>query len=72
MQILNIDADCARCISHGIEREVNLFMLQHENLVPGDFVLVHVGYAIQKLLAEDAAQTWQLFDRMLTQDHTDA
>jgi len=53
------------CEARGIEREVSLFMLQGEDISPGDFVLVHVGYAIQKISAEDAAESWQLFDEIL-------
>jgi len=29
------------------------------------FVLVHVGYAIQKIGAEQARETWELFDGIL-------
>jgi hydrogenase expression/formation protein HypC len=43
-------------------------MLQDEDIQPGDFVLVHVGYAIQKISAEDAAESWQLFDEILAED----
>ena len=32
---------------------------------PGDFVLIHVGYAIQKLTEEEAMSAWELFDQML-------
>jgi hydrogenase expression/formation protein HypC len=53
------------CEARGVEREVSLFMMQDEDIRPGDFVLVHVGYAIQKVSAEDAAASWQLFDEIL-------
>ena len=42
-------------------------MLQHEYFVVGDFVLVHVGYAIQKVSAEEAAESWALFDEVLAE-----
>jgi hydrogenase expression/formation protein HypC len=55
MQVKTIaDFQCV-CEARGIEREVSLFMLQGEDVAPGDFVLVHVGYAIQKVSEEDAA-----------------
>jgi hydrogenase expression/formation protein HypC len=41
-------------------------MLQGETLEPGDHVLVHVGYAIQKVSADEALQSWQLFDEILS------
>ena len=31
------------------------------DVVPGDFVLVHVGFAIQKLNRDDALETRELF-----------
>ena len=40
-------------------------MLQGEELTPGDHVLVHVGYAIQKVSEEEARETWALFDEIL-------
>ena len=61
------DFNCI-CEARGIEREVSLFMLQDQDVSPGDFVLVHVGYAIQKISADDAAESWRLFDEILA-DH---
>ena len=65
MQIKNIDGFTARCEAKGVERDVSLFMLQDEPLEVGDFVLIHVGYAIQKVSVEEARSTWALFDEML-------
>ena len=68
MQVKSTDKFQCLCEARGIEREVSLFMLQDEDIQPGDFVLVHVGYAIQKVSAEDAAEPWQLFDEILAED----
>lgn len=65
MQVKSIEEFQCVCEARGIERQVSLFMLQNEDVSPGDFVLVHVGYAIQKISATDAAQSWQLFDEVL-------
>jgi hydrogenase expression/formation protein HypC len=65
MRIKSIDGYTCNCEARGIEREVSLFMLQGEPLAPGDHVLVHVGYAIQKVSAAEASQSWQLFDEVL-------
>ena len=65
MQIKQIDGFNARCEAKGVERDVSLFMLQHEPLESGDFVVVHVGYAIQKVSPEEAATAWEIYDRML-------
>ena len=68
MQITTIDGYQCRCEARGIEREVSLFMLQGEELAPGDHILVHVGYAIQKVSAEEAAASWDLFDEVMAAD----
>jgi hydrogenase expression/formation protein HypC len=68
MQIESINGFQCRCAARGIEREVSLFLLQGETIAPGDHVLVHVGYAIQKVSAEEAADSWELFDEVLAAD----
>ena len=65
MQIREIDGFNALCEAKGIERDVSLFMLQHESLESGDFVVVHVGYAIQKITPQEASSAWELYDQML-------
>jgi hydrogenase expression/formation protein HypC len=65
MQIVEIDGFNARCEAKGVEREVSLFMLQGEPIAVGDFVMVHVGYAIQKITAQEARSSWELFDQIL-------
>ncbi|MCG6886637.1 MAG: HypC/HybG/HupF family hydrogenase formation chaperone [Proteobacteria bacterium] len=67
MQIVEIDGFLARCEAKGVERDVSLFMLQDEPLAPRDFVMVHVGYAIQKITEQDARSAWELYDEMLDQ-----
>lgn len=68
MQIIEIQGYIARCEAKGIEREVNLFMLQHEMLKINDFVMVHVGYAIQKIEPQKARSSWELFDDLQQSD----
>ncbi len=65
MQIIEIDGYNARCSAKGVERDVSLFMLQDEDLKVDDFVVVHVGYAIQKMTPQEARTTWELYDQML-------
>ena len=65
MKITSIDGFQCNCEAKGIERQVSLFMMQDEALQPGDHILVHVGYAIQKVSEQEAADSWALFDEML-------
>jgi hydrogenase expression/formation protein HypC len=72
MQITNINGFNARCAAKGVERDVSLFLLQGEMLQEGDYVLIHVGYAIQKISEQEAQSTWELLDQMLDEDTTSA
>jgi hydrogenase expression/formation protein HypC len=65
MQIASIDGFTARCEARGVWRDVSLFMMQDDLPAVGDFVMVHVGYAIQKVTEADARTTWELFDQIL-------
>ena len=72
MRITHINGFEARCSAKGIAREVSLFMLQDEPVSIGDWVLIHVGYALQKISAEEAQESWELFDQLLTGDTVDS
>lgn len=65
MQIVEINGYTARCEAKGVERDISLFMLQDDSVAPGDYVMVHVGYAIQKITEQDARSSWELFDEIL-------
>lgn len=75
MRVVERNGFMARCEAKGIERTVSLFLVQHEDVGPGDHVMVHVGYAIQKMSEADASSAWQLYDEMLASEdetHNDA
>jgi len=65
MQIMAIDGYTAHCEARGVMRDVSLFMLQGENLQAGDYIVVHLGYAIQKITPQEARTAWELYDQML-------
>jgi hydrogenase expression/formation protein HypC len=65
MEVMAIDGFRAQCSAQGVEREVSLFLLQDEAVAVGEFVLVHVGYAIQKMTPQQARSAWELFDEVL-------
>ncbi len=68
MRVVECDGFIARCEAKGIERNVSLFLLQHEDVKSGDHVMVHVGYAIQKMSEADASSAWELYDQMLASE----
>jgi hydrogenase expression/formation protein HypC len=65
MKIVAIDGFNARCEAKGAKRDVSLFMMQHDPVEIGDFVMVHTGYAIQKMTPQEARSAWELFDQVL-------
>jgi len=40
-------------------------MLQDESIAVNDYVIVHVGYAIQKMTEQEAHSTWELLDELV-------
>ncbi len=43
----------------GVRKEISLALV--EGVAPGDFVIVHVGYALQKVDPDEAERTLALF-----------
>lgn len=66
MQILKIEEDIACCEIDGVKRDASLMLLEDASV--GDFVLIHAGFAIEKLDPEEAATTLQLFRDIATSD----
>jgi hydrogenase expression/formation protein HypC len=46
----------------GVKKEISLALV--DNVAVGDYVIVHVGYALNKLDPEEAARTLQLFTEL--------
>jgi hydrogenase expression/formation protein HypC len=72
MQVRSIDGLLARCEAKGVEREANLLMLEHEGVAVGDYVVIHLGYAMDRVSAQEAAAAWEVYDQMLAAEDTDA
>jgi hydrogenase expression/formation protein HypC len=51
----------------GVRRQVNVDLLQEEGLGPGDWVLIHVGFAMSKISAAAAAEQMNML-AMLGED----
>ena len=60
MKIVKINNSSAVVESDGIYREINLGLLEDVNI--GDYVIVHAGFAIQKLDEEAARETLSLLN----------
>lgn len=56
VQALEGGARLARVDVSGVTRTVDAGLLEDEHLVPGDWVLVHGGFALSKVDEEEAAR----------------
>lgn len=65
MQVIAIQGEVAQCEIDGVRREASLMMV--EDVAIGDFVLIHAGFAIEKLDEVAARETLRLFRDMLDQ-----
>ncbi|MDH4122607.1 MAG: HypC/HybG/HupF family hydrogenase formation chaperone [Thermoplasmata archaeon] len=65
-KILEINGDHAKVDYGGNFREVNISLVEDPKV--GEYVIVHAGYAIQMLDAEEAEETLELFRQLLSQD----
>jgi hydrogenase expression/formation protein HypC len=63
-RIVSVDGLTAVVDVCGARREANLMLLP-EDAVPGDFVLIHAGFAMQKLERDAAEQSLQFFSRLV-------
>jgi len=54
----------------GVRRAVNVGLLRGEQLAPGDWVLIHVGFALSKIDEEEAAASLQFLAK-IGQAYTD-
>ncbi len=65
-RVLEIKGEKATVDFGGVRKEVIVSFL--DNLNVGDYILVHVGFAIQKLGKEEAEETLKLWREILEGD----
>ncbi len=56
----------AVCEAKGVSRDVSLQLVQQEEVQVGDYVKVHVGYALQVISYEEAMIRWKLLDQVMS------
>jgi hydrogenase expression/formation protein HypC len=70
MEMTNTNEHLARVDVSGVARVVNIGLLEDEHLQPGDWVLIHVGFAISKIDEEEASLTLATL-RLMGQAYSD-
>ncbi|MDH5231303.1 MAG: HypC/HybG/HupF family hydrogenase formation chaperone [Gammaproteobacteria bacterium] len=58
-EVIHIEADQALVSLGGIKKEISLALV--DNVFVGDYVLLHVGYALNKIDPDEAKKTLALF-----------
>ncbi len=62
-KVVEREGDFAEVEFGGVRRKVSLLFCPEAQV--GDYVLVHVGFAIQRLEEEEALETMKLFEELL-------
>lgn len=65
MQVKTIENEMATCEIDGVEREASLMMI--DDVAVGDYVLIHAGFAIERIDEEEARLTLQALRDALDQ-----
>ena len=58
------DSDLACADVSGVKRNINVGLLAEENLAAGDWVLIHVGFAMSKVNEEEARASLQFLEEL--------
>ncbi len=62
VEIVNIENQLAKVDVGGVRRNVNIGML--DNVIIGDWVLIHVGFAMTKIDEKEAAETLRVLEEI--------
>jgi hydrogenase expression/formation protein HypC len=61
-KVISVDGPTARVTIEDVEYTASLLLLNDVN--PGDFIMLHAGFAIEKVDPKEAAETLQLLLEM--------
>jgi hydrogenase expression/formation protein HypC len=62
VEILTDRPDLARVDVSGVKRAINIGLLADEDVRPGDWVLIHVGFALAKIDEEQARAAMEFLE----------
>lgn len=65
MQLIEINYPAGVAEAKGVTREIGLQLLPEDAVQVGDHVIVHVGFAIEKIDRQQADEIWQALDEIL-------
>ncbi len=64
VEIVDEENHVAKVEVGGIRRNINLGLLADTEVKPGDYVLIHVGFAMSKIDEQEAAETLRLLHEL--------
>jgi hydrogenase expression/formation protein HypC len=70
VEILPDRPDLARVTVSGVRRAINVGLLENDPPRPGDWVLIHVGFALSKIDEEEAQEVLRFLEQ-IGQAYTD-
>lgn len=65
MKVIEINYPSGIAEAKGVKRGIGLQLLPENEIKIGDFVIVHVGFAIEKLDKKQAGEIWDTLDEIL-------
>jgi len=65
MRIVEINYPAGTAEAKGVKRYIGLQLLPENEIKIGDHVIVHVGFAIEKLDKKQADDIWNMLDEIL-------
>jgi len=65
MKIVEINYPMAVAEAKGVKRNINLMLIPEDEVKVGDYVMVHVGSAIEVISEQAAAEIWEALDEVL-------
>lgn len=64
VELLPENPDLATVDVNGVKRNINIGLLEAEEVRPGDWVLIHVGFAMAKMDEEEARQSLAFLEEL--------
>ncbi len=65
MRLVEIDYPFGVAEAKGVRRNIGLQLLPEGEIKIGDYVIVHVGFAIEKLDKREADEIWKGYEELL-------
>lgn len=66
-KVISVDGASAKVSIEDVEYTASLLLLNDVN--PGDFIMLHAGFAIEKVDAAEAAETLRLLNEIADNSH---